>query len=436
MRRRHQAASTIIGLFVALGAGVLAAPAAGADDTPSVKLVTDHPNSQPGSPDRAPENYGIALKLFEGDPELWGGAFVDGDVLVIKYANQTLADAEERLQQAGIYGAVKLEATSVSFGALERAQSSLDDLAGARNDFASWGPNYADSSVAIDVSGDAVGIEKAVYATLGAVPATIRTGVTRGETTNSRYYDGISYNGGNAIAFSGSDGWGTCSTSFNLTGSSDGYAYAVSAGHCYQEVNKTPQQRPDVQVFRTTGARSTMGRVWTVSTNVNGTMSGRRGDIAIFRYIPIAGYTAAQMGSPSVYYGNGDVPVSQRRTVKGTEILPQGYQSNSIYTSGGSGKASGLNTGQITPDWISLVNHTVTYGTGFTVNGLTVAEDSWECLSPGDSGGAVYRINTSANTMALGVMSGTNNLGAGTTNCRNYYTPIGTVWFGGTVKTG
>lgn len=66
---------------------------------------------------------------------------------------------------------------------------------------------------------------------------------------------------------------------------------------------------------------------------------------------------------------------------------------------------------------------------------MTIIEDASECVQGGDSGGALYLQNGSTGSYAVGVLSGTNNQGALLTNCRNYYTPVKFVYYGGAIRT-
>jgi hypothetical protein len=136
-----------------------------------------------------------------------------------------------------------------------------------------------------------------------------------------------------------------------------------------------------------------------------------------------------------MYTGTGNSTVKRR--VTGTADLPQGYQSSSIRTSGASGYWNGNNAlGEISPDWVHLVDQTVLFSTGQSITGLTDVEDAIECVSQGDSGGAVYLQSGSTEATAVGIMSGTDDGGAGLTNCRNYYTPVKYIYYGGAIKLG
>src|SRR4051812_9729660 len=105
-----------------------------------------------------------------------------------------------------------------------------------------------------------------------AVTIDVVPGASRPEVKASRYDDTVAYKGGDAVILSDSAGNGsTCSTGFELTEASDGYAYAVTAGHCYQ--NASGHTYPKANVIRTDDHWSTMGQVWTASTDAGGTSS-------------------------------------------------------------------------------------------------------------------------------------------------------------------
>lgn len=146
-------------------------------------------------------------------------------------------------------------------------------------------------------------------------------------------------------------------------------------------------------------------------------------------------YSPGNLGANKVFIGNGDT--TSTRNVTGTKELPQGYSTAYLRTSGASGKYAGNSSlGEISPDWISLVDQIVYFGnTGLTIEGLTVAEDASECVSPGDSGGAVYLQSGTGNAIAVGVISGTNGQGAGPANCRNYYSPMSSFYVNYWIRT-
>lgn len=177
-------------------------------------------------------------------------------------------------------------------------------------------------------------------------------------------------------------------------------------------------QYPDVDRFTSgTPTYSKIGSIWGTSTTVWGNVSGRSGDTAVYR---LTGGRDVNMGS--IYVGVGNT--SSGKQVERNAVLPVGYEGNDIYTSGASGfPTSGSLLGQITPDWVSLDNQCTNYANGQNFCGITIVEDASECVSGGDSGGAVYRNKSNGKVDALGIISGANYQGVGPTNCRNYYTP-------------
>lgn len=150
--------------------GAVAEAASGAGDQP-----------QASSPDSVVTDYGIALGLFDSHPDNWGGAFVDGDVLVVKYVNQSEPGARKALDAAGASAAIRLEKADVSMSDFDRARQALTALAKERRDFASWGPDYETSSIVLKVTDDPPGLAQQL-GTVENVPVKLITNVKRGTT--------------------------------------------------------------------------------------------------------------------------------------------------------------------------------------------------------------------------------------------------------------
>jgi len=424
-------------LALAANTGATALTASAGPPRPNVHILSDRPETA-GQPVDVLKNYALAEELFVQEPTRWGGAYVDGDSLVVKFASGTIEEAQDLLKAQGVSSGVTLQPTNISMAELTAANAALAANAKANTTITSFGPDYASSSLAVDVTNaDAPTLAALNSASAGVgnlVPIDVVEGVNRPVLAASRYFDSIPYAGGNAIALSngGTSGAG-CSTGFQLGGAADGYAYGVTAGHCYTEPGRPTY--PDVSIVRSNGVWSGMATVWTVSVNNSGTISGRHGDLAIYRFIPISGRANSTLNSGYMYTGTGNSTVKRR--VTGTADLPQGYQSSSIRTSGASGYWNGNNAlGEISPDWVHLVDQTVLFSTGQSITGLTDVEDAIECVSQGDSGGAVYLQSGSTEATAVGIMSGTDDGGAGLTNCRNYYTPVKYIYYGGAIKLG
>jgi hypothetical protein len=148
--------------------------------------------------------------------------------------------------------------------------------------------------------------------------------------------------------------------------------------------------------------------------------------LAFVRYQPHSGVSDPDLiGGPRIF--DNDWNTTASRTIQGVSVLAQGAQPTNLRTSGASGIAGNRTYGgEISPDWISITNYTVSYPSA-AYKGLTVAEDAVECVSGGDSGGAIY-LDQGAEAQAVGI-SGTNNSGGGPMNCRSYYSPLNGLWF-------
>ena len=379
---------------------------------------------------QVPDNYTKFLPLMEKDPGHWGGAYADGDTLVIKVVNQSLDDAQVVLQDVGVSEGVKLLSAGQSMDSLDATQGLVEKLlkTGSMEHVSSWGPDYRKSSIRVTTSEIIPGLQKSLDAarlpTGPAVDVEVSPGVPQ---TASRYYDTIPYYGGNAITLfdDPSGSFRYCSTAFQMVGS-DGYSYAATAGHCYRE--SPGGDYTGVWRWGTNNSRYRIGTIWTTSVTLTGNASGRKGDLAFYRLNPVSGYQDNALGYEKVFIGNGDS--TSTRVVAGSTVLPQDYHTSYLRTSGASGKYfNNSSYGEISPDWVSLVNQSIYYSnSGATYSGLTVAEDVSECVRSGDSGGAYYMQSGASGATAVGVISGTNNSGGGAYNCRNYYSPMNTFY--------
>lgn len=75
-----------------------------------------------GDPPNVEDNYTlIEEELFLTDPHLWGGAYVDGDVLVVNYVNQSEREAVAALKALGVTQGVRLKAVTVSLSDYEES---------------------------------------------------------------------------------------------------------------------------------------------------------------------------------------------------------------------------------------------------------------------------------------------------------------------------
>ncbi|WP_444665396.1 trypsin-like serine protease [Cellulomonas sp. CW35] len=211
-----------------------------------------------------------------------------------------------------------------------------------------------------------------------------------------------------------------CSAAFGWV--EQGNDYLVTAAHCYKNPNGTCG---NVARVNSDKSITKIGTVTWSSGDATGTKSGLAGDIALVRL-------SSARTSGMLYTGTYNT--TTKKKVLGRTYLTQGWTGSNLRTSGASGFA-GNGSGELNPNWVSLVNQTLSYG-GMRFTKISVAEHSSTCTKDGDSGGAFY-LNVSGGVHAVGVISGSNGGGALTTNCRNYYTPISFVAanFGGSIKT-
>ena len=386
------------------------------------------------------KNYEAISKLMEASPKNWGGAYVDGDVLVIKYVGVTEGEAETAGAEAGVIGAVRYVPGTNSLAKLEQAKSAISKTMALGSGVVGVGPNYVTGGLDVEATSADPTILQTIESLVpdSAIPVEVHdVGGNIPVPSGTRYYDTRAYWGGNAVELSGGGEYWSCSTGFNLTGAGDGYQYALTAAHCYTDSSGPPH--PSVAIRRSgpTSSKSDdttsgMGTVNSVSVYASGPYAGRKGDIAVYRYTPVPGISVEGHGGPFVYHGDGNVTAG--KAIVGTVDLPVGYKSGYIRTSGASGWYLWASTGMISPDWVRIVNHDVYYSSlGLTYPDLTVVEDVEECTSVGDSGGAVYLL-VSGGAKAVGVISGTNNSGSGPTNCRNYYSPVKFLWTTATIR--
>ncbi|MDP4013702.1 MAG: hypothetical protein U0990_10700 [Candidatus Nanopelagicales bacterium] len=360
-------------------------------------------------------------KLFIPHPEEWGGAYVDGDTLVVNTVRRSPVRAAKVLRKIGVTRGVTIRKVDVSMAQHDTVTADVMSDPLLRGSVVAAGPEYRNSQVVVGVR-DGVSLTRAAKARLKTIAA--RSGVPtttynhRGDPVlTNRYWDTSPYNGGDNVNFGPGGG---CSNAFAWKGGQ----YMVSAAHCYT--------RSGLRVFRyKTGTKSVgkqIGKVLWSSANASGTTADRHGDVVVWKA------TGGLKTVGRIYTGTGNA--TAKSAVKDRTSLPEGWKGPNLYTSG-AGPFYGNGSGQINPDWISLVNQTIYFrDTKATVANLTVAEHSSACIGKGDSGGAFYLTRPSGGVRAVGVISGTNNGGGSWTNCRNYYTPLEYVAsdFGGAVK--
>src|SRR5689334_8344783 len=189
-RGRHASMTLLlVGLvsFFAVPAAASAAPDASARARPAaprhhVKVMSRATKSHPGAPVNASNNYIRLQKSFATDPAHWGGAYVDGNALVVKYVGASHARAVRSVTALGVSGAVRLQAADVSLADLDAALAAAAAVLQGRADVVGWGPNYANSSLKVEV----VTADPALLAALeAAVPPSVPVEVVPGQRLGS-----------------------------------------------------------------------------------------------------------------------------------------------------------------------------------------------------------------------------------------------------------
>ena len=373
-----------------------------------------------GQPVDVSENYDkLSNSLFKREPELWGGAYVDGAVLVVKTVGRSVEEARWVLKSIGIKRGIAVVPASRSIEDLENLASSA--MLDAPREVVAVGPQYATSRIAIGMSTDNPSY-RAFLARLNSDAFVLYR--TRGAQQTSRYFDTNPFYGGARIRMSSSTAAVNCSSGFAWNPTAGSAQLMITAAHCYAGPLGA---LPLVSTFTAYGATQ-IGKISWSSGGAAGTLAGRNGDIAV--YALAAGLSSLNR----TYVGSGDT--SDSKVVIGRVTLPEGWKGSSVFTSG-AGPASGNGSGEVMLDWISLVNQTIRYSNGQTYTKLSVGENADTCVGGGDSGGAVYQQSESSAIYAVGIISGTNGQGSLLTNCRNYFTPIGVLVadYGGSLKT-
>lgn len=454
---------------IGLTAGLATSAHAGSvDDAPSSDIEMDERfEADPddltyGDPPAVIENYtAYAEKLETMNPHLWGGGYVDGDTLVLVYTQQSEDSAAHALSEAGIVGAVELRRGAVRVEDYSYASDVVTDLNGLTGTVVATGPDYVNDRLVVEFADPDTLARAAATSSFDAPPQLdgldeleapsvsdldeiedaldipfVATASDDIPLASSRYDDTSPYYGGSAIRMSRTDGTSPslCTAGFAWSPPSGTTGqYLVTASHCAmggQGVNKSKVSR-----YLSGGGTSGIGSVVWRSGGENGTLTGRKGDVAVIKL-------SSGVSSPRVYHGTNNT--TSYKTAKAAVSLPAGWRQSSYSTmfTSGAGPKNGNGDGQISPDRVTKTNYTMVYLDGFLLareqkfNNLTVAEHVKECVRDGDSGGAVYTVDKSGLRPA-GIISGRFG-GSGLTNCRSYFTPlsaVSSVW-GGSVKTG
>lgn len=193
---------------VVLGS-VMAPTAAGASiayPSDNVQVVSEWSHPQPGSPVDVLANYQIYEELAGAEPTLWGGAYVDGDSLVIKYVGQTESEASAKLQNAGVLRGFRLSGATVTTADLQAAQTAADGVLKAYSGAVSWGPDYASSGLIVSTTTANAATLDALRAVISPkVPVSVVENAVHPSST-SRYYDTVPYYGGDLIRLTSTSG--------------------------------------------------------------------------------------------------------------------------------------------------------------------------------------------------------------------------------------
>ena len=152
--RRVAVAGALVGLLTAPLVLAWTPGAAGASRTERLLPLTA------GSRVDHPENYTRMQGLFTADADLWGGAYVEDDLLVVKVVGQSLDLAQSSLKAVGVTAGIKLLASDVSLAALDAQKARVAESLGGQSQATSWGPDYAASSIVVSVTGPSPGIQR------------------------------------------------------------------------------------------------------------------------------------------------------------------------------------------------------------------------------------------------------------------------------------
>jgi hypothetical protein len=174
----------VVGAFVAaLGAtAACAGPGSGAASNSS-ESTADSGQAATGTPEHESDNYARVLPIFEKDPAHWGGAYADGDVLVVKFADQSRSQAQATLQSKKIVRGVRLVGVDVSLSDLARAKAAVEKVLSRDSRAVSWGPDYESSTIHVEVTTtDATMLGTLTQAVRGMAPVDVVAGAAHGHT--------------------------------------------------------------------------------------------------------------------------------------------------------------------------------------------------------------------------------------------------------------
>lgn len=144
---------------------------------------------------------------------MWGGAYVDGDDLVVKSVGYGLTEAEAILRSYGVTQNVRIVESPISMAELETLTAEI--MTTSSDQVTTAGPQYSDSQVVVGLSSSDADLLRRLYEIGGErVRAYDAPGQPR---ASARYHDGSPFLGGGLIGFRTTNSpflTSTCSSAF------------------------------------------------------------------------------------------------------------------------------------------------------------------------------------------------------------------------------
>ena len=303
------------------------APVSGAVGLPAGDLVPYYASALPtvaakGHPVNVEENYSALVDtVFNADPDSWGGAYVDGDELMVKVVDLAADDAVATLRSAGIRDGVRVAPSTVSIAELKDLRDRI--VAAALPGVVSVGPQYASSTVVVGITKEDPALLAELYRIGG--DRVVAYATTQPTAASSRYYDLSPFHGAGQIVLTGTPtGSGTvCSSGFAWNGpTGDSTTYMVTASHCTKEPGIN---RPTINRVSSSNAWVPIGTIQWTSGNSSGTVSPKHGDTAVY---------SISNDSNIGKVWDGTYNTTTLRNVIGQRSLPEGWTGTNLYSSG------------------------------------------------------------------------------------------------------
>ena len=184
----------------------------------------------------------IESKLFFVEPELWGGAYVDGRTLHVNAVGISVEEATRRISDLGFTTGFEVLETSTSLEDFGRATEAIADDMATSGTVGSVGQDYSQERIVMGLDGaeSTVAIDDAIDRFEAATTDLREAGIDvasydggRPETTASRSYDTSPFKGGAAVEFTRRGHASPalpCTTAFSW--GKDSHQYLVTAAHC------------------------------------------------------------------------------------------------------------------------------------------------------------------------------------------------------------